>query len=163
MTPASYGSRVGAILLDWLFAIVPTILLFVFGIALAFSETYIGIGILFIVLGSIAWIGLNIWNKVFKEGKSGQSFGKARMKISLVDTNSRQPIGAGRAFLREFVSYLLNTVSGGIFWLIDFLWPLWDQNNERLMDKIMTTRVVTTTSLTRGAPEPELDATSSYS
>jgi len=65
--------------------------------------------------------------------------------------------------LREFVSYLLNTVSGGIFWLIDYLWPLWDQNNERLMDKIMTTRVVTTTSLTRGAPEPELDATSSYS
>jgi len=163
MTPASYGSRVGAIILDWLFAIVPTILLFVFGIALAFSETYIGLGIFLIVLGSIAWIGLSVWNKVFKEGKSGQSFGKARMNISLVDTNSRQPIGAGRAFLREFLFSLISSVTGGIFWVIDYLWPLWDQNNERLMDKIMTTRVVATSSLTRGAPEPELDTTSSYS
>lgn len=163
MTPASYGSRVGAVILDWLFAVVPTILFFVFGIALAFGETFKGLGIFFIVLGSIAWIGLGLWNKIFKEGKSGQSFGKARMNISLVDTNSREPLGAGRAFLREFVFNLLSTVTSGIFWLIDYLWPLWDQNNERLIDKIMTTRVVTTISLTPGAPEPEVDSPSSYS
>ena len=94
------------------------------------------------IAGSIGWLVLSIQNKIFREGKTGQSFGKARMNISLIDSSSGQPLGAGRCFLREFVFSLLSSVTAGIFWIIDYLWPLWDKDGERLMDKIMTSRVI---------------------
>jgi uncharacterized RDD family membrane protein YckC len=142
MTKASYGKRVVALLLDWLFAVIPPLVVLVIGIAMVFSDSTAGIGVLFILIGSLGWIVLSIWNKVFKEGRTGQSFGKARMNISLVDANTGQPIGAGRAFLREFIFSLLSSFTAGVFWIVDYLWPLWDKNGERLMDKIMTSRVV---------------------
>jgi hypothetical protein len=163
MVPATYGKRVGAVVLDWLFAVIPSWFVFGMGIALAFSDSTLALGIFLMVVGSVAWIGLSLWNKVFREGRTGQSFGKARMNISLIDSNSGQPIGAGRCFLREFVFSLLSSVTSGVFWLLDYLWPLWDQNNERLMDKIMTTRVIETGSTTSAVLADAFPTSSPYS
>lgn len=146
MTPASYGKRVLAVWLDWLYAVVPPLTLFVLGLVMVAADSAAVLGVLFIIVGSIGWIVLSIWNKVFREGRTGQSFGKARMNISLVDANTGAPIGAGRAFLREFVFSLLSSFTAGVFWIVDYLWPLWDKNGERLMDKIMTSRVVSSNS-----------------
>lgn len=146
MTPASYGKRVLAVWLDWLYAVVPPLTLFIIGFVLVAADSATVLGVLFIIAGSLGWIVLSIWNKVFREGRTGQSFGKARMNISLVDGNTGAPIGAGRAFLREFVFSLLSSFTAGVFWIIDYLWPLWDKNGERLMDKIMTSRVVASSS-----------------
>lgn len=146
MTKASYGKRVLALIFDWLFAIVPPVALLIIGIAMVAADSAAVLGILLIFVGSIGWIVLSIWNKVFREGRTGQSFGKARMNIFLVDASSGAPIGAGRAFLREFVFSLLSSFTAGVFWIVDYLWPLWDKNGERVMDKIMTSRVVSSTS-----------------
>jgi uncharacterized RDD family membrane protein YckC len=51
-------------------------------------------------------------------------------------------LGAGRCFLREFVAALINSFTFSLFAIIDFLWPLWDPKNQRLMDKIITSQVV---------------------
>jgi hypothetical protein len=142
MTSANYGKRVIAVFLDWLYAIVPPVIFFIIGLSLVLGESATALGVLLMIAGSVGWIVLSIQNKVFKEGRTGQSFGKARMNISLVDSSTGQPLGAGRCFIREFVFSLLSSVTAGIFWIIDYLWPLWDKDGERLMDKIMTSRVI---------------------
>ena len=142
MTTANYGKRVIAVFLDWLYAVVPPVTFFIIGLIMVLAETATALGILLMIAGSIGWLVLSIQNKIFREGKTGQSFGKARMNISLIDSSSGQPLGAGRCFLREFVFSLLSSVTAGIFWIIDYLWPLWDKDGERLMDKIMTSRVI---------------------
>jgi len=142
MTSANYGKRALAVVLDWLYAVVPPALFFIIGISLLLAETATALGFLLTIAGSLGWIVLSIQNKIFKEGRTGQSFGKARMNISLVDSSTGQPLGPGRSFVREFVFSLLSSVTGGVFWFIDYLWPLWDKEDERLMDKIMTSRVV---------------------
>ena len=142
MTTANYGKRVIAVFLDWLFAVVPPVTFFIIGLIMVLAETATALGILLMIAGSIGWLVLIIQNKIFREGKTGQSFGKARMNISLIDSSSGQPLGAGRCFLREFIFSLLSSVTAGIFWIIDYLWPLWDKDGERLMDKIMTSRVI---------------------
>ena len=142
MTSANYGKRVIAVFLDWLYAIVPPVTFFIIGLIMVLAETATALGILLMIAGSIGWLVLSIQNKIFREGKTGQSFGKARMNISLIDSSSGQPLGAGRCFLREFIFSLLSSVTAGLFWIIDYLWPLWDKDGERLMDKIMTSRVI---------------------
>ena len=142
MTTANYGKRVIAVFLDWLYAVVPPVTFFIIGLIMVLAETATALGILLMIAGSIGWLVLSIQNKIFREGKTGQSFGKARMNISLIDSSSGQPLGAGRCFIREFVFSLLSSVTAGIFWIIDYLWPLWDKDGERLMDKIMTSRVI---------------------
>ena len=144
MTSATYGKRVGALLIDLLMSYGIGGVIFVLGIALAVSESTAGLGVFLFIVGPLVGLAIGIWNKVFKEGKTGQSVGKAQMGISLVDSSSGMPLGAGRCFLREFVFGLLNGITGSLFAVIDYLWPLWDQNNERVMDKIMTSRVIKT-------------------
>jgi len=142
MTSATYGKRVGALLIDLLMSYGIGGAIFVLGLALALSESTVGLGVFLFIVGPLAGLVIGIWNKVFKEGKTGQSIGKAQMGISLVDSTTGMPLGPGRCFLREFVFGLLNGITGSIFGIVDYLWPLWDQNNERIMDKIMTSRVI---------------------
>jgi uncharacterized RDD family membrane protein YckC len=142
MTPANYGKRVGAVLIDFLVSYGIGGAVFVLGLALLFNDSTAALGVLLVIVGPLGGLVIGIWNKVFKEGKTGQSIGKAQMGISLVDSTTGLPLGAGRCFLREFVFSLLNGITGSIFGIVDYLWPLWDQNNERIMDKIMTSRVV---------------------
>jgi uncharacterized RDD family membrane protein YckC len=142
MTPASYGKRVAAYIIDWLIAVVPSIVFLVVGTIFLFSENLVGIGVIFILIGALAWLVIGLWNKVFREGKTGQSVGKSQMNIALVDADTGNPLGAGRCFLREFVAALINSFTFSLFAIIDFLWPLWDPKNQRLMDKIITSQVV---------------------
>ena len=142
MTPATYGKRVGALLIDLLMSYGIGSAVFTIGLVLAFSDSTVVLGVLLMIAGPLAGLIIGIWNKVFKEGKTGQSIGKAQMGISLVDSTTGLPLGPGRCFLRELVFGLLNGITGSVFGIIDYLWPLWDQNNERIMDKIITSRVV---------------------
>jgi len=87
-------------------------------------------------LGILLALGLQIWNRAFKQGRTGQSIGKKVMGIRLVDEYSGQPIGAGMAFVRE----LAHALDGAIY--IGYLWPLWDDKRQTFADKILNTVVV---------------------
>lgn len=143
MAPASYGKRVLALIIDWLVAVVPSMFFLILGIILLFSDNLWGLGLLLVIIGGFAWLVIGLWNKVFREGKTGQSVGKSQMNIALVDAETGNPLGAGRCFLREFLAGVINSVTFGIFAIIDYLWPLWDPKRQRLMDKIITSQVVT--------------------
>jgi uncharacterized RDD family membrane protein YckC len=52
------------------------------------------------------------------------------------------PPGGGIGLGRYFVRQLLGGVSAGIYTLLTYLWPLWDERKQSLDDKIFSTLVV---------------------
>ncbi|MEZ5409983.1 MAG: RDD family protein [Acidimicrobiales bacterium] len=134
-TPANYGSRVVAYLIDIAVVIggliVIAIVTAIFG---AISDTLAAIVGL---LGYLALIGVSIWNLIIRQGQTGQSIGKSQQNIKLIADATHQPVGAGMAFVRYLLGGLIN-----IACYIDLLWPLWDQDKKRLSDKILNFSVV---------------------
>jgi uncharacterized RDD family membrane protein YckC len=90
------------------------------------------------LVGFVLMFGIQIWNRAFRQGRTGQSVGKKAMGIKLVDERTGQPIGAGMSFVRD----LAHTLDG--FFYLGYLWPLWDDKRQTFADKILTTVVVET-------------------
>ena len=81
-------------------------------------------------------LGLTIWNRWIRAGRTGQSWGKKVVGIRLVREADGQPIGAGLAFVRD----LAHVVDG--FFYLGYLWPLWDPKRQTFADKICSTVVL---------------------
>ena len=95
------------------------------------------VGGLLIALGALISIGITIWNRVFKMGRTGQSVGKKVIGLYLLDDKTGQPIGAGMCFLRELVQSLVNQIV-----YLGWLWMLWDADKQTLGDKSVHSNVV---------------------
>ena len=95
-------------------------------------------GVVLVLAGFALMFGIQIWNRAFKQGRTGQSVGKKAMGIKLVDEHTGQPIGAGMSFVRD----LAHTLDG--FFYLGYLWPLWDDKRQTFADKILSTVVVET-------------------
>ncbi len=70
----------------------------------------------------------------------GQTLGKRWLGIRVVADSTGRSIGYGRAFGRYAISVVF-----GIFIipaLLDYLWPLWDEKNQALHDKVVGSVVV---------------------
>jgi uncharacterized RDD family membrane protein YckC len=145
---ASWGSRVGATLLDILILTVPMAVLIGVIVAVAFSSD-VGAVVLGIFLGVTYLVAAFLYAPVLmarEGGGNGQSWGKQIVGIRAV-RDVGQPFDFGNAFLREFVikGLLFGTVGGwflGIPTLLDYLWPLWDDENRCLHDMVAKTHVV---------------------
>ena len=77
---------------------------------------------------------------------NGKTLGRMATGIRVVRTSGEQ-ITFGFAMLREVaVKTILfgvaGALTGGIAQLVDYLWPLWDEENRCLHDFIVQTRVV---------------------
>jgi uncharacterized RDD family membrane protein YckC len=145
---ASWGSRVGATLLDWLILLIPVTLLIVLVVVVALSSD-VG-GIVTAILSSLLYLVAVLFYAPLLMGRqgahNGQTWGKQIVGIRVV-RDSGQPVDIGFAFLREFVvKGLLFGFVGSFFFsiptLIDYLWPLWDDQNRCLHDMVVTTHVV---------------------
>lgn len=142
-TYASYGKRFTAALIDFCLTWVAAVVLFVVAFGLLFSDSIRPLAILLMIL-SVLWIpAMIIYNSVIRQGKSGQTIGKSRMRICLIKEETGAPIGVGYAFLRGVASYALNSITGGIFWIVDVLFPAFDSKNQRVIDKMLQTVVIT--------------------
>jgi uncharacterized RDD family membrane protein YckC len=143
---ASYGQRVGAFLIDGVInavALAPGYLLLLTGAAAAGDGGGAGGGLAAIgaLLLLVGWL-FSIWNMGWRQGATGQSFGKGIMKIKLVRMADGQPPGGGLGLARLFIRGGLGAVTGGIYSLLTLLWPLWDEQRQSLDDKILSTLVV---------------------
>ena len=74
---------------------------------------------------------------------NGQTWGKQALGIRVVRDTGEQ-VDLGFAFLREVVvKYLLFGFVGGFFFsiptIVDYLWPLWDDENRCLHDMVVKT------------------------
>ncbi|WP_410789387.1 RDD family protein [Kribbella sp. C-35] len=142
---ADWGPRVAASLIDSLIALAP--LLIGYGALIAnvvarrdnpypYDRPQWWAIILFLVC-LVASIALSLWNRVFRQGRTGQSVGKSALHIKLIDAVTGEPIGAGRSFLRDFLSGLFNNAC-----FLNLLWPLWDDQKQTWHDKVVNTYVV---------------------
>jgi len=138
---SGWWRRVGAYLLDSIFtAIVSWV-----GLGLLFAGTEALGLVLFLVGLVVAFLYFPL--TMMREGEhNGQSFGKQILGIRVVRDDG-QTVSFGWALLRQFVIiYLLFQVVGsflfGIPWIIDVLWPLWDDQNRALHDMIVKSHVV---------------------
>lgn len=94
------------------------------------------------VLGSLIWGGLLI-------GLWGRTPGKAALKLKVVSAaNHSQPVGfvrgIGREAARGIVHFIPIPFVGFLVSLVDHLWPLWDDQNQALHDKVIRSHVVYT-------------------
>jgi uncharacterized RDD family membrane protein YckC len=141
---ADWGSRAGAYIVDAAIGGIPLAIgygLFI-GNVISRADNYpedapAPWAVAAFLLGGVITLGLEIWNRVFRQGRTGQSVGKSVLKIRLVDLRTGQPIGAGRCLLREFLGWLFNNAC-----FVNLLWPLWDEKRQTWHDKVMDTYVV---------------------
>jgi uncharacterized RDD family membrane protein YckC len=142
---ATWGSRVGAYLLDFIFALAIPLAI---GIPLAAS----GVNGLDVVGGIIillaVFVGFPVYSAIVESRSgehNGQTFGKQIVGIRVVRDNT-ESMALGFSMLRELVvRWLLIGFLGGLFFfppLLDLFWPLWDETNRALHDMIVSTHVV---------------------
>ncbi len=149
-TPARYGLRVKAALIDFIISMaalaVPLVVLIfaIVSIATRDDDTVTsgeGWAIFFSVIGFLFWLLWAGWFFGYRQGKSGTTPGKRAAGICLVSIKTGVVPGGGTGVGRWLLPHLLNSFAG-VYWVIDLLWPLWDDANQRLTDKIVSTQVV---------------------
>jgi uncharacterized RDD family membrane protein YckC len=149
---ASWGSRVAAQLIDWVILLIPGAILaaIVIGAAIGDDDSswwaVVGSGVLAIFV--FALLSLLYAPLLMRRGgqRNGQTLGKQMLGITVVRDTGEQ-LGFGYSALREVVvKNLLVGIASSIIplipWLLDNLWPLWDDQNRALHDMVVQTHVV---------------------
>jgi uncharacterized RDD family membrane protein YckC len=147
---ASIGKRILAHIIDGFIVglgAIPGVILMFVGVGLAASTSSssgrmsddaaagaVGIFLLAYAVIFLGAIALWLYN-CYLLGKDGATIGKRLMKVKVLDAQG-QPLGFGKAFLREIVKQAL-----GGFCFILLLWPLWDEQKQGLQDKMFGTHV----------------------
>lgn len=155
---AGFGTRLGSHLLDALVTLLimlPFLAVFIGLLVYALDDCYtipgdngqdqlkcppgalkagpLALGIAAAVVGLI----VAYWLMARWAGK-GQTPGMKATNISLLDKDSGQPIGTGRAFGRMLFAWF---ISGNICFL-GYLWMLWDKDKQTWHDKVVGSVVV---------------------
>jgi uncharacterized RDD family membrane protein YckC len=127
---ADFGTRAISSLIDYVIPVIALNVLFTIGVAtgiVTLSPMLTVVG----YLGLFAFIG---WNSCYRQGTTGQSVGRRGARTKLVEIKTGQPIGFGRAVLRQFCHNLE--------FFIGYLWPLGDDKRQTFADKIVGTVVI---------------------
>lgn len=153
---ASWGSRLGAFIIDFLIITIPSLILLglLGGGILAVGDDGSGAGIAALIGGAMLTVLVIVVVSLIyapllmqRDGAhNGQTWGKQLLGIRVIRNDGR-PMNIGTAALREVV---LKNLAVGIAssiiplipFLLDYLWPLWDEENRALHDMAASTHVV---------------------
>jgi uncharacterized RDD family membrane protein YckC len=150
---SGWWRRVGAQLIDGFIVAVGAAILFVaitapFSIGFFANDTVgwvaILVGALLAVL-CVAVVAL-LYAPAMMARTNGKTVGRSALGIRVIRANG-EPMTFGVAFVREVVvkSLLVGTLASltfGLAWLLDVLWPLWDEENRALHDFLVDTRTI---------------------
>jgi uncharacterized RDD family membrane protein YckC len=152
---ASWGRRAVAYVVDGIIVGVIAALIIVLITSAAGGVGFLGgdatgygglvVGFLFSTL--IATAVALLYSPLWMVRTNGQTLGKQLMGIRVIRPGGQQ-INFLYALLREVVvkTFLFAGLGGsltfGLVWLLDCLWPLWDDENRALHDMIVNSRVV---------------------
>ena len=146
---AGWWRRVGAAVIDGILIFgIGSILAFAVGTSL-FSADQSGLtGMVVGLLTFVFFVGIGslVYAPVMMGRTNGRTLGRMATGIRVVRAD-HQPITIGFAALREVaVKWLLvgiiSALTIGLVWLVDVLWPLWDDENRALHDFVVNTRTV---------------------
>ena len=157
-TSASYDKRVLGAIIDFLIVvavgIVPVVVFFIavlsglagpgadFGGEAARKMMQFG------VISGLAWLVWMPWLFGYRQGVTGKTPGKRHAGTRLTKIGTGEAPGGGIGVGRILVPWLIvvGTVGlGAAYVIIDYLWLLWDDDNQRLTDKMFKTQVVVST------------------
>ncbi|HJL82291.1 MAG TPA: RDD family protein [Acidimicrobiales bacterium] len=151
LVPAGWWRRAKAMIVDILIfmlaALIPTVMVVVGLVTVVDEETDYDtawVGWILFAIGLVLWLVVMVWagwKFGWRQGVTGVTPGKRRLGIRLVDVGTGEAPGGARGLGRWLVPGLINSVVN-VFSLIDYLWPLWDDENQRVTDKMFKTWVV---------------------
>ena len=163
---ATWWTRGKAVIIDaalFFGAVLVPVLLVVVAVVMAWDEaaadiSFTGASVGLLVVGIISGVGVFVWSGWlfgYRQGVTGSTPGKRRLKIRLVDVTSGEAPGGARGVGRWLVPGLVGGIQGigNILQLLDYLWPLWDSRNQRLTDKVFRTRVVVGATATQSTDD----------
>ncbi len=99
------------------------------------TGTTAGIAILLYLIGAVVYLVLYC-----KKLGKGATWGRKVMGYQILDAQTGQPIGTGRAVGRFFARIL-----DGIPCYLGYLWPLWDGEKRTFSDMVVGTRAIKNT------------------
>jgi uncharacterized RDD family membrane protein YckC len=149
---ASWGSRVIAAIIDGIIVCVLAAIVLALLAALGLTVDTNGGAAAFIVTVAFAAvaiaIGALLYAPILMSRTNGQTWGRMVVNIRVIRADGG-PMTFWFAMLREVIvkSLLVGVVSSftfGLAWLLDVLWPLWDEENRALHDFVVNTRVIKT-------------------
>jgi uncharacterized RDD family membrane protein YckC len=139
---ASWGRRFVAIFVDGLILALPFAVTLAVALAVTGggededSPAWAAVG-----LAWLLWILIPfVYYTVLHGRERGQTLGKRLLGIRVIGDDFR-PIGYGRAFGRFLMSWVM-WLACYLPGILDSLWPLWDQKNQALHDKVASSIVV---------------------
>lgn len=153
---AGWGARFGAHLLDILVRMAIALPICLLGFIIfaddPFSTTNVdppdGISNVFGIFVSwviVYWVSALLYAPVAMSYLDGATVGKKAVGIRVVTEAGVTPT-FGQAYLREVLikGFLITAVGGSFFvpWLLNYLWPLWDDQSRAGHDFMAKTRVV---------------------
>jgi uncharacterized RDD family membrane protein YckC len=150
---AGWGRRAVAQLIDGLIIGVGAIVLLIaitspFSIGFFASDTAGAVSIVVGLLLAVLCVAVmaTLYAPALMARTNGKTLGRMATGIRVVRA-SGEPITFGFAMLREVaVKALLfgiaGSMTGGLANLVDYLWPLWDEENRALHDFVVNTRTV---------------------
>ena len=165
--PANYSKRIGAAVVDILIVVLawmPAVILGVTGLVDGvkevdsveksrilpltdgeegeiFWEVARGSWTVAAILGAVVFIW-SIWYFGYRQGKTGLTPGKRVAGTKLINIETGTPPGGAKGLGRSIIPSALGSFTSGIYQLIDYLWPLWDDKSQRITDKMFSTQVV---------------------
>jgi len=138
-TPAGYDKRVLGAITDRVIFYPPLIV-----ILFPFSPVPVGL------LVPVLFFG--VWLFGYRQGVTGKTPGKRVAGTRLTRIGTGEAPGGGTGMGRILVPWLIVVGSGLVtvglgaaYVIIDYLWLLWDDDNQRLTDKMFKTQVVVST------------------
>lgn len=154
---ASWGRRLGAFAIDFGIGLVVGLVVFLAAILPSIEVERDADGVITEITGpewGITWVivayvlGALIWGGLLT-GLWGRTPGKAALKLKVVSAADHGQLlgflrGTGREAARGIVWLIPIPFVGPLVFLVDHLWPLWDEQNQTLHDKVIRSHVVYT-------------------
>jgi uncharacterized RDD family membrane protein YckC len=135
---ATWWQRARAALLDVLVVQGPGIAGIIYAIVVYGDEpqppAIFYLSLAYVLVVDLAYFG-------WRQGRTGQTFGKRQIRIRLVDIHSGQPIGGLRGLGRSGLRLLL-LILFAVGLIIDLLWPLWHARRQTLDDLAVRSIVI---------------------
>ena len=132
-TPAGYDKRVLGAITDRVILYPPLIVILLRG-----DPPVLLVPVLF----------FGVWLFGYRQGVTGTTPGKRHAGTRLTKIGTGEAPGGAVGMLRLLVPNLIVVVTGGfgaVYVIIDYLCLLWDDDNQRLTDKMFKTQVVVST------------------